>query len=57
MSAKKVLIVRRLMLSVEARRETKIGELEVSTLVEQDVVRLDIANNGSVSGMTFGTLD
>ena len=36
------------MFLVEARRETEIGELDVATSVEQDVVGLDITRVLSV---------
>jgi hypothetical protein len=36
-------------LLVEARREAKVGELDVALGVDEDVVRLDVAAQGPVS--------
>jgi hypothetical protein len=41
-AAEQLLVVCRVVLLVEASRETKVGQLDVSRLVDEDVVWLDI---------------
>ena len=43
------LVVGAIVLLVEARREAKVGELNVTLGVDEDVVRLDVAAQGPVS--------
>lgn len=42
-AVEQALVVRRVVLLVEAGRESKVGQLDVPVLVDQDVVRLDVA--------------
>lgn len=42
-AVEQALVVRRVVLLVEAGREAKVRQLDVPVLVDQDVVRLDVA--------------
>jgi hypothetical protein len=41
-AGKQFLVVASVVLLVESRRETEVSELDVTTAIEQNVVRLDI---------------
>ena len=46
-SGEQLLVVSRIVLSVETSRQTEVGELDVSAAVEEDVVGLDVTSRRS----------
>lgn len=49
-----LLVVRSVVLLVETGGESEVGELDVTTAVEKDVVRLDVAGSVSTNGNQIG---